>query len=278
MKNLRNQFRYIKRSFRAAGFKGLFYAITGTATNSEVVLNIDRKDLRFPIGLRIPSSDAPTYKQVFINQDYDFLVASPPKVIVDAGANIGLASVYFANKYPDAMIIAIEPEKDNFELLARNVEPYKNIITVHAALWNKNEPINLIDPGLGSWGFMTEKNNISETMPCNFVHMVQAITLDKIIEDFQLEKIDILKIDIEGAEKEVFEDTSAWIEKVNALIIELHESMKPGCIRSFYNGSNGFDDEWKHRENLYLSKGKYLTKRLKGRWWDTNPNSSKPKM
>jgi hypothetical protein len=84
------------------------------------------------------------------------------------------------------------------------------------------------------------------------------MTVDKIMQDYNLEKVDILKIDIEGAEKEVFTDTSSWIEKVNSIIIELHERMKAGCNRSFYCGSNGFDNEWKQGENVYLSRGNYL--------------------
>jgi FkbM family methyltransferase len=262
MRRRRSYFKDIKLSLKVAGVTGFFYAIKGTIMNSEVTLNMNREDIKFPVSLRVPSSDIPTYEQVFINQDYDFLVETPPKVIVDAGANIGLASVYFANKYPRAMIIAIEPGKDNFELLKRNVEPYRNIIPIHSALWNTNETLQLVDPGLGYWGFMTEEINLSEETSGKFSHTVKAMTLDKIIADHQLNKIDILKIDIEGAEKEVFEDASSWIGKVEALIIELHEDMKSGCNRSFYNGSNGFDDEWRRGENVFLAKGKYLTRRL----------------
>ena len=70
--------------------------------------------------------------------------------------------------------------------------------------------------------------------------------------------VDILKIDIEGAEKEVFADPSLWIDKTKSIIIELHERMKPGCNRSFYRGSEGFDDEWSIGEKVYLSKAGYL--------------------
>jgi hypothetical protein len=80
------------------------------------------------------------------------------------------------------------------------------------------------------------------------------------MNDYNLTSIDILKIDIEGAEKEVFEDSSLWIDKVDSLIVELHERMKPGCNRTFYCGSNGFVDEWKNGENVYLSRGNYLLK------------------
>jgi hypothetical protein len=76
-----------------------------------------------------------------------------------------------------------------------------------------------------------------------------------------IDYIDILKIDIEGAEREIFRDPSSWIEKVDSLIIELHECMKPGCYRSFYNGSNGFDDEWQQGEKVYLTRSRSCIRR-----------------
>jgi hypothetical protein len=76
-----------------------------------------------PTWLRPDSSDLLTMREVFLDRDYDFPVRDNVKYIVDAGANIGLASIFFANKYPDAKIIAIEPEKENFLLLKRNAQP-----------------------------------------------------------------------------------------------------------------------------------------------------------
>ena len=251
----------IRMYYGILGFEGLLSAIKAKITHSTTLIVLDRQDCNNPFRLRIPSTDIPMYQQVFIDQEYDFLVKTQPKVIIDAGANIGLASIYFTNKYPDAKIIAIEPEQSNFELLKENIAPYPNIIPIQAALWHKNEEINLIDPGLGKVGFMTEKKNPSKSLPGNTCQIVEAITIDKIMKDYNLEKIDILKMDIEGAEREVFSDTSAWIEKVDSLIVELHERMKAGCNRSFYSGSKGFDHEWKQGENVYLSRGDSLTRR-----------------
>lgn len=59
----------------------------------------------------------------------------------------------------------------------------------------------------------------------------------------------------------MFSDTSSWIEKVDSIIIELHERMKAGCNRSFYCGSNGFNSEWEQGENVYLSRKNCLMKR-----------------
>jgi FkbM family methyltransferase len=193
---------------------------------------------------------------VFLLQEYDFDVSRAPRTIVDAGANIGLASIYFANRYPDAKIIAIEAERSNFEVLQRNVSPYANIVPVHAALWSENGSIDLVDPGLGKWGFMTQRADGSEKTYGRVVHAVRAMTVDAVLKEHGVDRLDILKIDIEGAEREVFRDPSSWIGKVDALIVELHERMKSGCNRNFYNGSNGFDDEWLQGENVYLTRSR----------------------
>ena len=105
--------------------------------------------------LRNQTSDVETFRQVFIHKEYDFVLEKPPQLIVDAGANIGLASLYFASKYPDAKIIAIEPEASNYELLQRNVEPYTNIIALQSALWHEDGKVLISDSGGGHWAFVT---------------------------------------------------------------------------------------------------------------------------
>jgi len=252
----------IKYYSRVVGIRGLIAAIKGKIGKMPILLEINRPDIKFPFFLRVPSSDVPTYEQIFIKQEYDFDVKRTPKTIVDAGANIGLSSIYFSNNYPDSKIIAVEPEESNLAILRRNIVPYDNIIPVCGALWHENTTINLVDPGFGSWSFMTQpKDGVNEKYG-KFVHEVQGMTVDKIMKDQNIEHIDILKIDIEGAEREVFRDTSSWIEKVDALIIELHDFTKSGCSRSFYNGSNGFDDEWVQGENIFLTRSKScLTKK-----------------
>lgn len=252
--------RNVKLHRKILGYGGVIGYLKSQLTQSKIIYEMQRKDCRHPFYLRIPSSDVPTYKQVFIDLEYDFSAASPPDVIVDAGANIGLASIYLANKYPSAKIIAIEPEQSNFTLLKKNVEAYPNIQPVQAALWHKNEEINLVDPGLGNWGFMTAEKGGSDTSVAPARHTVRAMTVDKVMEAFDLKTINILKIDIEGAEKEVFSDTTAWINRVDSMIVELHERMKSGCNRSFYLGSVGFEQEWMQGENVYLSRSGYLTR------------------
>lgn len=244
------------------GIPGVMGAVRSKLGDSSVLLEIEQDGIKNPFYLRLGTTDVLTFDQIFIEREYDFETSSPPQVIVDAGANIGLASIYFANRFVEAKIIAIEPEGSNFKALQRNVAPYPNIVPLQAALWGKNEEIDLVDPGLGEWGFMAEEGRKDgDARRGKLRSQVQGKTVDRIMQEHDLPKIDILKIDIEGAEREVFSNTSSWIGKVDAIIIELHERMKPGCHRSFYNGSNGFDDEWRQGENVYLSKGKLLAKR-----------------
>lgn len=252
--------------------KNKFFQIFSIFFKSDCIIKFQEKGIKEPFFLRMNTADIGTYILIFINEEYNFQTYYDPKVIIDAGANIGLASIYFANKFPNAKIISIEPEKNNFEMLKRNVKSYNNIIPLYSALWHKNENIELIDAGLGTDGFMTmNKNGINDVyrelprhVPNKFFvnksYQVPGKTVDKIIEDFGLESVDILKVDIEGSEKEVFENSSLWIEKINSIVIELHDFMKPGCSRSFYNGSNGFDNEWAHGASIFISRNEYLTK------------------
>jgi len=234
--------------------RALVPTIIGTLAKTPELLQVKRPDLKFPFFIRVPSSDVPTFSQIFIRWEYDFEVTRAPRTILDAGANIGLAAIYFSNKFPGARIVAVEPEESNFELLGRNISPYGNITSVRAALWHDNTRINLVDPGLGKWGFMTQARDGVRERYGEPIQDVQGMTVDAIMKEQGMDRVDILKMDIEGAEREVFRDPSSWIGKVDVLIVELHERMKPGCNRSFYNGSNGFDDEWLQGENVFLTR------------------------
>lgn len=218
------------------------------------ILKVDRGDVAAPILVRIPSSDVLTYWQVFVANEYAVDTIKAPEVIVDAGANIGLASIYFANRFPHSTIIAVEPEDGNFEMLVKNVAPYQNITAIHAALWNENKHISLIDPGLGSSGFMTRDEEDNNQTPADPLQLIRGMTVDRIMEEQGIDRIDILKIDIEGAEREVFDDPSRWIARVDSLIVELHERMKPGCNRSFTNAVGEFEMKWNQGENVVVSR------------------------
>jgi FkbM family methyltransferase len=191
--------------------------------------------IRHPMHVRLRTTDASVYSEILRRGLYDFDLPFSPQIIVDAGANIGMASIYFANKYPKAKIIAIEAEASNFAVLARNVQPYSRITPVHAALWNRDGEICIGQPdsttgAFGNWGFITQESQGTK---------VRAITMRTLMKETQIDSVDLLKMDIEGAEKEVFEACD-WIGNVRCLMIELHDRYKSGCSAAVNAMCKGF--------------------------------------
>lgn len=218
-------------------------------------------DAKYPIHLRLKTSDIATFVQVFLHREYEMELAMSPRVIVDAGANIGLASIYYANKYPDAKILALEPEESNYKLLKKNTASYSNIIAVNKALWGENTTLEVIDPGLDKWGYQTHKMDMEGI---NIEKKgIQSITVDTLMRDHAIDFIDILKVDIEGSEKEVFKSARAWIDKVGMIAIELHDRFKMGCSRSFYNATNDFSADICRGENVFVIRKSYLTDKMR---------------
>jgi FkbM family methyltransferase len=209
--------------------------------------------LCFPIYLRPKSSDLLTFHQIFTFKEYDINLGFVPRFIIDAGANIGLASVFFANKFPETKIIAIEPENSNFKMLEKNTKNYKNVLLNKRALSNEsNLSFDVVDRGLGNWGFVTEIHDL------NIIHKVvdtvRSITIDEILIEHNLEYLDLLKIDIEGGEKELFESNyENWLPRTKCIIIELHDGINKGSSKSFFNAISKYDFSYFNRgENLLL--------------------------
>src|SRR5690606_9237197 len=93
--------------------------------------------------------------------------------------------------------------KSNFELLEKNITGYKNILAVRCALSNiSGAVLNVIDTGGGNWAYKTELSD--ESTSANVIDSVPTITIDEVLSRFDIPHIDLLKIDIEGAEKELF--------------------------------------------------------------------------
>lgn len=184
-----------------------------------------------PVWLRLGTTDILVFDDVIIRQDYSFGLPTSARVIVDAGANVGLTSIFYATRFPHAKVLAIEAEDSNFEVLQKNVRAYPNIIPVHAALWNCEGYIS-ISPGAedptGHWGFSVNGAS-GET---------RAVTVPGLMREFGLDSIDLLKVNIEGAEKEVFEACD-WQGAVGSVVIELHDRFKPGCSEAVNNAFAG---------------------------------------
>jgi FkbM family methyltransferase len=241
--------------WRLFGRRGLWLAFKARLSRRPFEIEIRVAGIAHPLRVRLKTSDLPAYQGVFINREYDLPLRMSPTTIIDAGANVGFASIFFANKYPHARVIAIEPEASNFELLKRNVEPYPNITPLRAALWKDDVIIDLVDPGIGHWGFQATK--LAWTDQKTRLGTVQGVTVERIMRDYALDYVDILKMDIEGAERDVLENPSPWIDNVGVVIAELHDRYGIGCCRNFYRATQGFDVELQKGELVFMLREKY---------------------
>lgn len=197
--------------------------------------------IRAPILIRVQSSDFIVLRQVMADREYELAAATTPSVIVDAGANIGVTSVFYANRYPGARIFAIEPERSNFEMLVKNAAPYQNIVPIHGALWSKSTSVAVCDPEkYNHWGVrVSEEPSVVTT---------QAFSVADLMRQYELTSIDILKLDIEGAETEVFETSDQWIGKVGMLAVETHDRFRPGCSSAFEKAAMSFKYHFRQGE------------------------------
>jgi FkbM family methyltransferase len=213
----------LKWHYQLWGFRGVFAQTASRISGWPRELAVIPRGTDHPVYLRLRTSDVCAYRDVLICKDKQYEPDIPnfnPKTIVDAGAHIGMASIGFARKYPEAKIIAIEPEPENFKALLRNVSSYPSIIPIQAALWNEDGEV-----GLGASD--AHPRGAFQIME-NGAIRVRAITMRTLMRETGINSIDLLKMDIEGAEKEVFE-VCDWIDNVRVVSIELHDRIRPGC-------------------------------------------------
>jgi FkbM family methyltransferase len=172
------------------------------------------------------------FHQVFVDREYDhWSLPSDARLIVDAGANVGMAALFFADRYPGATILAVEPEQGNFDTLCANVQGFSQIKPIRSALWPSSGHVEIANPADDAWAFQV-KESIGGSIP--------AITVPEIIAA-QRRRIDVFKIDIEGAEKELFQSgADRWLAEVDLIVLETHDRFKPGCTEAVSNALSGY--------------------------------------
>lgn len=206
-------------------FQTLIYLLQRLVLKKGHLIKLKIPGLKNPVFLRNKYYDTHIFNQIFIREEVNFGSDNDPKIIVDCGANIGLSTLYFRRQFPGSIIISIEPELANFNMLIKNSKKYDNIDCLHAALWSKNGKVNVIDIGEGVASFITKEPGDQG----NIIEQISSLTIGEVILRFGVSTIDLIKMDIEGTEYELFNyKPEEWTDRINMLAVELHEGLKPG--------------------------------------------------
>lgn len=166
------------------------------------------------------------YSDIFKKKMYEIDLKSESPKILDIGAHIGVATIYFKQKYPKSKIVAFEPNPYTFKLLEKNVAQ-NNLVDVdilNAAVGDKDEEsifyISREDEGVAwSWDNAMVKNKWYDPKKTKEIS-VRTVTLNKYLK----EDTDLLKIDIEGMEERVLKSIGEDLKKVKNIVMEFHGS------------------------------------------------------
>lgn len=190
---------------------------------------INLKNLNYPILVRPGTKDLSTIVNNVVREEYGhFTPVQDPQWMIDAGAYIGDTSAYFLSKYPNLRVIAIEPNPKSFKMARDNLRPYGKRVT-------------LMKKGL----FSNEKNqyfsgdNTGASISTSGIE-IECTTIPFLLRHYDIARLDILKIDIEGAEESIFSaKPESWLNLVGLMIIEIHGSKIESLISSVLK-RNGF--------------------------------------
>ena len=218
------------------------------------------------IRIRPTDSDPFVASQIFGWKDYQLsdallgglraqvrrqLAAGLQPLVVDAGANVGYSALYFATMFPDALVIAVEPDAATFAELCLNCAGEARIRPVHAALWSHERGVHLGDtPAEGSWARKVVDGG-----------GVPSRRLSSLIAEIPRGAPLIVKLDIEGAERQVMEADSDVFSAAPCIIIEPHDYMIPGgaCLVPLFAAVAGREmDTLIVGENLILYEASLL--------------------
>ena len=139
-----------------------------------------------------------------------------PRVIVDLGANVGLATLALAAQFPNARLICVESHPETAALLRHNLAGLGARARVfEAAVSDTNGRMRL--------AIAAEHCNASLVRGGIGGIEVETITMEQIIAQAGIETIDVLKMDIEGGEKLILPGQPEWLKRVGVLLAELHD-------------------------------------------------------
>jgi FkbM family methyltransferase len=200
-------------------------------------LHLRPRFLQHALTLRATTSDPFIFRQIMIEKEYLPLAVVQASTVLDLGANVGLASAWFLGCYPDAAVFSVEADAHNYAMCSENLAPYGSRVRVlHAAAWSSDMALTLCRNINAADNFVRGVSSADTGQM-----QVQGYGIASLIAMSGFSHIDILKIDVEGAELEIFSaDPGRWLPLVRNLCIELHGE---ACREVFFKAMAACDFE-----------------------------------
>lgn len=190
-----------------------------------------------PLTLRKTKGDHAVVWQCLVQRQYDLacypqwsvletryqaaLASGKTPAIIDGGANIGCASVALATAFPDALVVAVEPDSDNFDLLKCNTKPYPQVSCIQGGVWPVDEYVRIENPEAGSTAFRLVASDEHAQ------GAIRGYPIETLVPDLPDHHLFFVKLDIEGAQRYLFEQNTQWIERADVIALELDDWLFP---------------------------------------------------
>ena len=187
--------------------------------------------------VRKRTSDVAVFRNAFIERECDLtvfpqaasileryqgiLAGGRKPLVIDCGAHTGFSTVFLASLFPHALVLALEPAQENFDLLCQNVEACESIVPLQAGVWDKSTSLKIVDPSAESFAYQTVECGPTEP------GAIAALAISDLLEKYSNADPLLIKIDVEGAEEVIFRGNPAWLERIPLLIVELHDWLLP---------------------------------------------------
>lgn len=188
-------------------------------TRSPIDTDVSLRRFGGAVRLRSHTTDISVYNELVVGNSYQSVVGllDDVRTIVDLGANTGLAARWLEARLHPARLVCVEPFPSNYEVLESNLAAVSaDVRSYRACIGGRERRVGLTTDN-GEFAVRLDDDGDGDT---------DVITMAHLISDAEIEDIDLLKCDIEGAEWELFEHCSDWIDQVGVAVVECHDGRK----------------------------------------------------
>ncbi|HUX35681.1 MAG TPA: FkbM family methyltransferase [Candidatus Paceibacterota bacterium] len=195
-------------------FKQIFFKILGIKKTKEKFLGIEFSFSDYGVFSHL-------WREIFVTESYAFSSDTDSPTIIDVGSNIGMSICYFKKCYPKAKVIGFEPDPESFSYLKKNIELNKfSDVSIHNVAISANE---------GTLTFYQDKAvgaSLVNSLKSSAMHGKKTTSINvpsRKLSGFINGKVDLMKIDIEGAEYGVFQEITGKLHNVHNIFLEVHQ-------------------------------------------------------